>query len=80
MAHLAARAGLEVPSSPENDNTEHYQILYQVLESAAQYYREALRNNTGAIQYLKSRGLSGITAKISASATPPQAGKVCRTL
>jgi DNA primase len=63
VTHLAARAGLEVPSSPESDNSEQYQILYQALDNAAQYYRETLRNNTAAIHYLKSRGLSGMTAK-----------------
>jgi DNA primase len=63
VAWLAARAGLEVPTEPGTDDSERYQPLYRVLESALQYYRTALRKQLSAIQYLKSRGLSGVTAK-----------------
>lgn len=63
VTHLAARAGLEMPPSPQTEDQQSYQILHQVLAKAEQYYRETLRNHPAAIAYLKSRGLSGTIAK-----------------
>lgn len=63
VTHLASLAGLEVPTLPTDEDNHRFQNLYQVLESAAQYYRTALRNHPPAIDYLKSRGVSGMTAK-----------------
>ncbi len=63
VTHLAARVGLEIPSSAEEDHHQSYQPLYQVLEKAAQYYQAALRTHPPAIEYLKSRGVTGKTAK-----------------
>jgi len=55
---LARAAGLEVPSGgkqlPRPDTG-----LYDILQSASKFYVEQLRNNPGAVEYLKGRGLSG---------------------
>lgn len=63
LAYLAARAGLKIPSSDHEEDNQRYQILYEVLNQAVQYYTQALRQSTQAIHYLKSRGVSGIIAK-----------------
>jgi len=59
---LAHHAGLEVPrevtrtAKPSAD-------LYEILESAALFYQEELKNSPEAVAYLKKRGLSGEIAK-----------------
>ena len=59
---LAHHAGLEVPrevtrtAKPSAD-------LYEILESAAVFYQEELKNSPEAVAYLKKRGLSGEIAK-----------------
>ncbi len=63
VAYLASRAGLELPADTNADNTQHYPILYQILDSAMQYYCLNLRQNPNAVHYLQSRGVSGATAK-----------------
>ncbi|WP_295446505.1 DNA primase [uncultured Thiodictyon sp.] len=60
---LARRAGLEVPTegAPAPAGPDHAP-LYAVLEQAAQLYRRQLREHPQApqaVEYLKSRGLSG---------------------
>jgi len=64
---LAAHAGLKVPyeggaPAAKENGTD----LYAILTDAAGYYRSQLREHaqaTGAITYLKNRGLTGETAK-----------------
>lgn len=66
---LARDAGLEVPreeskadSRRRSENTK----LYDILEAASQYYQQQLRQHDRkevAVEYLKSRGLSGLIAK-----------------
>lgn len=66
---LAARAGMEVPrdgpiEAPER--VERRKSIHQVLEQAADWYKEQLRQHPGrerAIAYLKQRGLSGEIAR-----------------
>lgn len=59
---LARIAGVEIPSETVSTGQDHRE-LYDVLEKATDFYRELLRGNTSAIDYLKRRGLSGTTAK-----------------
>ncbi len=59
---LARIAGIEIPSEPATVRQD-YQELYDVLAKASDFYYQALRNNTAAIDYLKRRGLSGGAAK-----------------
>lgn len=57
---LAERAGLEVPRDESHDlpGTPH-NGLYELLERAAQFFRQQLRHHPRAIEYLKTRGLTG---------------------
>ena len=59
---LAHHAGLEVPREASR-KARPSAGLYEILESAAVYYQEQLKNSPEAIAYLKKRGLSGEVAK-----------------
>lgn len=61
---LAAKVGLEIPKDDfqATDNSQH-QELYTLLAEAAKYYQLQLRQSSTAIDYLKSRGLTGQIAK-----------------
>jgi len=70
VEELARTAGLQVPreagSAPRPS-----QGLYEILEQAAAWYREQLKNHARAVDYLKSRGLSGeITAQFGIGYAP----------
>jgi DNA primase len=64
---LAQRVGMQVPAAAPDDlvaqrraNTNH--ALLEVLLQAADHYKRKLRSAPSAIEYLKSRGLTGHTA------------------
>lgn len=60
---LAKGIGLEVPR--EASNTPQQKVapdLYELMQTATRFYREHLKKNPRAIQYLKGRGLSGEVA------------------
>jgi DNA primase len=60
---LAKSIGVTVPQ--EASNTPQHKVapdLYELMKSATRYYREQLKNNPRAIDYLKGRGLSGEVA------------------
>jgi len=59
---LARHAGLEVPREATRA-ARPSAGLYEILESASDFYQEQLKNNPEAIAYLKQRGLSGEVAK-----------------
>ena len=59
---LAALAGVEVPRQASSRPTAD-PVLYEVLDAAAQRYRDWLRNETAAIDYLKERGVTGTVAR-----------------
>ncbi len=59
---LAAIAHVEVPREGGGRIEKPDTGLYEVLDKAAKLYREALRDHTEAIDYLKGRGLDGRTA------------------
>ena len=63
VRELASKAGMELPQSANHvsDGPSH-QPLYAILEQAADFFRQQLRNHQQAIAYLKQRGLSGATA------------------
>ncbi|QWD72072.1 DNA primase [Polynucleobacter sp. UB-Raua-W9] len=64
---LARSAGLDVPREERtaNDVARHQQAmaLSEVMSSAADWYRQQLKGNTRAVEYLKGRGLTGEIAK-----------------
>jgi DNA primase len=70
VEELAKRAGMEVPREESGPGRKPRQPvdspLYPLLESAAEYYRQALKGHPArkaAVEYLKGRGLSGIIAR-----------------
>ncbi len=73
IEELAKQAGLELPKTDDNapqqktDNS-----LYDLMQQAAQFYRQQLRLHPQAIDYLKQRGLSGeIAADFGIGFAPP---------
>ena len=71
VQELAQSTGLQVPQddvSPQERERaaarrQQQATLTDVLEKAAQAYSQQLRTATGAVQYLKGRGVSGALAK-----------------
>lgn len=70
VEELAKRAGLDVPREERGKRTSPRpptdSPLYALLASAADFYRQALRQHPSrraAVEYLKGRGLSGVIAR-----------------
>ncbi len=68
VEELARQQGLEVPREQGKfqEKKEDFQILYSLMEKANKLYEEQLKNHPSrnrAVNYLKNRGLSGVTAK-----------------
>ncbi len=70
VEELAKRAGMEVPREEGGPGRKPRQPvdspLYPLLEAAAEYYRQALKDHPArkaAVEYLKGRGLSGVIAR-----------------
>ncbi len=59
---LAERAGVTLDARAKRDGGEKA-MLYDVLEATTKFYEGELRKSPIAIEYLKSRGISGATAK-----------------
>jgi DNA primase len=63
VEELARLAGVEVPKEAAfTGKSEEFAPLYDLLGQTANYYRQQLKKNTAAIEYLKNRGMSGKTA------------------
>ena len=63
VAALAQDVGLPIPESAnEPDRPKPPPALWDVLEQAAQFYKQQLRQSSHAIEYLKRRGLTGVVA------------------
>ena len=60
---LAAQVGVEVPRErsgrPERDNSG----LYEIMQQAERYFRKQLKGSKQAVDYLRSRGLTGTVAR-----------------
>ncbi len=71
LRDLAQQVGLEVPEAPtdpaDRERAEAAQAqrrsLSDVLEKAAEHYRQRLKESPKAVEYLKRRGLSGSVAR-----------------
>ena len=66
VEELAAMANLEVPREAGHPRERHAQDLYPLLERAAAFFRQQLREHPEsqrAIDYLRERGLSGDIAR-----------------
>ncbi|MCB1758267.1 MAG: DNA primase [Gammaproteobacteria bacterium] len=74
VEELALREGVSVPREESDQRGPDHRPLYTLLERVADYYRQQLRSKTGerAVNYLKSRGLSGeIAAEFGIGFAPP---------
>jgi len=60
---LANQCGLQVPHEEGQVQAKPQNDLYELMERAAKYYQQELRQHQPAIDYLKHRGLSGQIAK-----------------
>lgn len=60
---LAAQLGVEVPRDQASGPPLPDSRLYDVMERAQRFYAAELKQHPEAIAYLKSRGVSGITAR-----------------
>jgi DNA primase len=64
VQELAQMAGLQVPRDAARDSPAAGQrrALVELTEAAAEFYRRKLKSSPAAIDYLKGRGLTGVTA------------------
>jgi DNA primase len=57
---LAESVGMKMPAfEPREKKPESGPDLYAIMEQACDYYREQLKGSSRAVEYLKSRGLTG---------------------
>jgi DNA primase len=64
VEELARMAGLQVPREAATATRRPSAGLYALLDEVATWYQAQLKQNTGAIDYLKQRGLSGEVAAL----------------
>ncbi len=63
---LAGQLGMQMPQSGQSEPSADHNLIYNVLSEATAFFEQQLRQQTlakQAVQYLKDRGLTGITAK-----------------
>lgn len=63
---LAGQIGMQVPQSGRNEASVEHNLIYNILSEATVFFEQQLRQQTlakQAVQYLRDRGITGITAK-----------------
>jgi DNA primase len=63
VEYLANSIGLELPTESQDQHSIDYKPLYAILDQSSQFYQGQLKHSTKAIDYLKSRGTTGLSAK-----------------
>lgn len=63
VEELAQIAGVAVPRDDQVEKRAPLAPVHDVLQKAAGFYRQALKENSTAVEYLKSRGLAGETVQ-----------------
>ncbi len=63
ITSLASSIGVEIPHEAIKTEIPGIKLLHSLLEQASNYYRQQLKQSKEAIDYLKSRGLSGEICK-----------------
>lgn len=63
IENLASLAGLIVPKSESSENKTRFTELYHTMDQVANHYQKELKKCTQAINYLKTRGLTGEICK-----------------
>ncbi|MGD9387813.1 MAG: DNA primase [Gammaproteobacteria bacterium] len=72
VEELASLAGLEVPRE-ESSGSDRRTDLYGLVDAVAGFYRDELKRHPPAVEYLKSRGISGQTAAVFGLGWAPEA-------
>jgi DNA primase len=75
IKQLSSEVGMVVPESDKRGPSEEQKQapgILQTLDAVAQFYKNRLKDDPRAIEYLKSRGLSGATAKKFALGYSPE--------
>jgi len=80
IEQLADWAGLEVPRESGGPEAAPVVPLLEALEAAARFYIEQLKRAPAAIDYLKTRGIDGGTARDFALGWAPAADALARAL
>jgi DNA primase len=84
VEELAQSAGLEVPREGSHEQGPDLRPLYELMEKAARFYQHQLKHHTespAAVDYLKSRGMSGqIAANFGIGFAPPGWDNLTSTL
>ena len=85
VSELADRNGLQMPQGAgDRRPVDEHAPLYQALEAADRFYREALRSHPArqaAVDYLRQRGISGeIAARFGLGFAPPGWDNLLRQL
>ena len=60
---LAAMLGLEVPRDESDRPVQRYDELFELTANVARRWQRQLAAHTAAVEYLKQRGIDGVTAK-----------------
>ena len=60
---LASSMGVEVPRSETSQPTRRYDELFSLMDTVARHWQSCLKETQTAVEYLKSRGIDGPTAK-----------------
>ncbi len=60
---LAGSMGVEVPRNESDRPARRYDELFTLMASVENYWKNGLRENPQAVEYLKGRGIDGTTAK-----------------
>ena len=60
---LANTMGVEVPRNESDRPARRYDELFTLMASVESHWKNALRDNQGAVEYVKQRGIDGTTAK-----------------
>ena len=58
---LAAMVGVEVPRAEGDRPTQRYDALFELLGKAEKFWQQVLRDTPAAIEYLRGRGIDGVT-------------------
>jgi len=60
---LASLMGVDVPRDESDRPARRYDELFTLMSSVEAHWRNCLKEDTGAVEYLKQRGIDGATAK-----------------
>ena len=60
---IARMLGVEVPREEGQRPARRYDELFELVDRAAAHFQAELKNASGAVDYLKERGIDGATAK-----------------